>query len=304
MIKGIKSSHVRKVFRIIEKSLRIFSYIILSLLIAYSILFSIVGTVLLYKGINLIKKPIKEVIYYQENNPDKTKFMENCIKELLIDSLEPDTLLHVFIPLDSISPFLKDAVIAAEDDAFYLHPGIDINAVIAATEINRIQGRNSHGGSTITQQLAKNLFLSSERTFGRKIKELFYALLLEWYLGKERILELYLNYAQWGRNIFGCEAASQFYFKKSCKNLSKNEAVRLAAVLAKPSTLTPLNTKSLLLSKRIGMIAQNLYLRRSISDSEYFFLTGTLPPSRQEKDSSNSEDKYKISLPRIDRQNF
>lgn len=304
MIGKITLINLKRIFKIIEKTLRIFSYIILSLLIAYSILFSIVGTIIIYKGINLIKKPLKEVMYYQKNNPEKTKFMEACIKELLIDSLEPDTLLHTFIPLDSISPFLKDAVIAAEDDGFYLHPGIDINAILTATEINRIQGRNTHGGSTITQQLAKNLFLSSERTYGRKIKELFYALLLEWYLGKDRILELYLNYAQWGRNIFGCEAASQFYFKKSCKYLSKNEAIRLAAVLAKPSTLTPLNTKSVLLNKRIGMIAQNLYLRRSITDSEYFFLTGSLPPSRPEKDSSNSEDKSKNSSTRCERQTF
>jgi monofunctional biosynthetic peptidoglycan transglycosylase len=200
---------------------------------------------------------------------------------------EDDTLLHQFTPLDSISSFLVNSVIAAEDDGFYTHPGIDIEAIFDAMEYNRTQGEIKHGASTITQQLAKNLFLSSERSYNRKFMELIYALLMERYLGKKRILELYLNYAQWGKNIFGCEAASEYYYKKSSQYLTRSEAARLAAVLSMPSKLTPHHRTSYM-GKRLTMIAQNLYMRKSINDSDYFTLTGNYPIP---KDSTAIEQK-------------
>jgi monofunctional glycosyltransferase len=283
--------------------LKIIAYTIIGLLITYAVVFSIAGSVVLYKAYGYIKKPIKEVTVYQSHNPACTKFMEQCLDELVKDSLEPDTLLQTFIPLDSISPYLTEAVIAAEDDGFYLHPGIDVASILAAAEYNRTQGKNTHGASTLTQQMAKNLFLSSERTFDRKIKELIYAVLMERYLGKDRILELYMNYAQWGRNIFGCEAASQFYYKKSAKKLSRNEAARLAAVLAKPSALTPHHVKSVFMGKRLAVIAQNLYLHHTIGDSDYFALTGTMPPVKPEKDSTQLNEKTD-GQGKIDRLNF
>ena len=98
---------------------------------------------------------------------------------------------------------------------------------------------------------------------------------METFLGKERILELYLNYAQWGKHIFGCEAASQYYFSKPCNNLTADQAARLAAVLAKPHKLNPHYTKSILLNKRLRVIGDNLYRRHMINDSMYTFLTGT-----------------------------
>jgi len=150
--------------------------------------------------------------------------------------------------------------------------------------------------------MAKNLFLTDERTFDRKIKELLYAVLMERYLGKDRILELYMNYAQWGKNIFGCEAAAQFYYKKNAKKLSRSEAARLAAVLAKPSTVTPYG-KSIYMGKRLAVIAQNLYLHRSISDSDYFALTGAMPPVvKPDKDSAQQDEKR--SAAKAERQNF
>ncbi len=275
---------IKRVFEIILLFLKIIAYIISVLLITYAVIFSIVGSLIIYKGYRYLSAPIKEVEVYKTLNPKRTKFMEQCLSELAADSINPDTLLHTFIPLDSISPNLIEAVIAAEDDGFYLHPGIDIAAILSAVEYNRSVGKNSHGGSTITQQMAKNLFLTSERTFDRKIKELVYAVLMERYLGKDRILELYMNYAQWGRNIFGCEAASQYYYKKSAKKLSRNEAARLAAVLSKPSTLTPHHIKSPLMAKRISVIAQNLYSHNTINDSDYYSLTGTLPPLKPDRD--------------------
>jgi len=277
--------HAKKIALLIFK---IIGFTIVGLLILYSAAFSIAGTIVVYKAYKLVSTPIKEVMTFQHENPVTTKFMELCIKELESDSLTPDTLVQTFLPLDSIAPVLIETVLASEDDAFYLHPGIDIASILAAVEHNKTAGKNTHGASTITQQMAKNLFLSSDRTFDRKIKELVYAILMEKYLGKDRILELYLNYAQWGRNIFGCEAAAQCYYKKSARQLSRNEAARLAAVLAKPTSMTPHHTKSVFMGKRIAVIAQNLYLHHTIGDSDYFNMTGTLPPVKPDKDSAAS----------------
>ena len=140
-------------------------------------------------------------------------------------------------------------MIASEDDGFYTHPGIDLEAMIQAAAYNRSQGEVKRGGSTITQQVAKNLFLSKERSFERKIREVAYSILMERYLGKDRILELYLNYAQWGKNIFGCEAASMEYFKKSSANLTRNESAKLAAILAMPSKISPITPNLYSLTK-------------------------------------------------------
>lgn len=277
---------MKRIFRIFWLTTKVLFFIVLSLLILYSAAFSIIATYVLYQSYKLISAPIKEVTVLKKQNPESTKFMDQCFKEIQSDTTLQDTLIQTFIPLDSISQFLIDAVLAAEDDAFYLHPGIDIASIAAAAEYNRISGKNKHGASTITQQMAKNLFLSSERSFNRKIRELVYSVLMERYLGKDRILELYLNYAQWGKNIFGCEAAARYYYKKSSHNLTRNESVWLAAVLAKPTKTTPHYKKSIFLRKRIAVIAHNLYLHRKINDEEYFTITGVLPPSLIKKDSS------------------
>lgn len=252
--------------------------LLITILITYSILFSIGSTILIFKGYKLVNAHLQEVITLKEINPPQTEYMKNYRKTLSEENL-PDTLIHKFIPLDSVSENLKTSVLAAEDDGFYIHPGIDLESIIEAIKHNRSQGTIKRGGSTITQQLAKNLFLSKKRNYNRKIKELGYALLMEHYLGKDRIFELYLNYAQWGKNIFGCEAAAEHYYNKSCSKLTLNEAARLAAILAMPSKLSPHNYKSSFMNKRLIVIANNLYLHKTISDSDYFSLTGTVHPS-------------------------
>ncbi len=226
--------------------------------------------------------PFREVLALKKYNPKQTAYMQQY-KKKLIDSKLPDTLVHSFISIDSISPYLKSAVLASEDDGFYTHPGFDIEAILSAYEYNKIHRKVKRGASTITQQLAKNLFLDNSRSFERKFKELVYTLLMEHYLGKDRIFELYLNYAQWGKNIFGCEAAARQYYKKGSKNLTRTEAARLAAVLAMPSRICPTNTQSLFIAKRIAVIANNLYLHGAIDDSGYINLTGT--PPRKNEDS-------------------
>lgn len=182
---------------------------------------------------------------------------------------------QIFFPLDSIPQTLIKAVLAAEDDGFYMHPGFDLVAILHAYEYNKSKNKFKRGASTITQQMAKNIFTGGEKSFSRKYNELAYTVLMEAILGKDRILELYLNYAQWGKNIFGCEAASHYYYKKSCKDLTITQCSRLAAVLAKPARLNPHSTKSILLQKRLKVIGNNLYYKKIIDDTTYVGLTGS-----------------------------
>lgn len=291
-MKADKTDILKKTGKITLFGLKIIFSIIKTVLVVYAIAVSIALTIAGFMVYKYVKKPVDEVRYFIKNNPKQTSMMKNYFERLQADtSFHGDSLSQTFIPMDSISPYLVNCVLAAEDDGFYLHPGIDIESILNAMEYNRLHGENSHGGSTITQQLAKNLFLNTERTYDRKYAELLYALLLEHYLGKNRILELYLNYAQWGKDLFGCEAASQFYYKKGCQNLTRSEAAHLAAVLSMPSKLTPYH-KTAYMGKRIAMIGQNLYLHRSIDDSEYFSLTGLLPPTVN-KDSTATTHEVK-----------
>jgi len=187
-------------------------------------------------------------------NPPMSRYME-----ALQDSSPKLKIRQHYVPLDSISPWLQKAVIASEDAGFYYHPGFDVKAIADALDANRQRGKTVFGGSTITQQIAKNMFLSSERSWERKFKELAYALLMEKYLGKERILELYLNYAQWGKNIFGCEEASQEYYHKSCAKLSMEQSINMAAVLASPGKHRPDMGNSMFMAKRRAVIYSNLF---------------------------------------------
>lgn len=148
-----------------------------------------------------------------------------------------------WVPYEAISPHLKRAVIASEDAEFATHFGVDWEALQAAWERNlrrqaiaEARGRNARlvGGSTITQQLAKNLLLSGERTLLRKGQELVLAKMLELLLSKERILEIYLNSVEWGEGIFGAEAAARHYFGKPAARLTAHEAARLAVLLPAP----------------------------------------------------------------------
>jgi monofunctional glycosyltransferase len=144
-----------------------------------------------------------------------------------------------WISLKKIDPVLREAVLAAEDDDFYLHNGIDWDETWTCIRQAWDKKKISRGGSTITQQVAKNLFLEPERSWTRKLKEALIALRLESVLNKDRILEIYLNIAEWGPGIFGAEAAAQHYFKKSATDLSLDEAMALTAVLPSPLKYSP-----------------------------------------------------------------
>jgi len=143
-------------------------------------------------------------------------------------------LRYRFVPYDRIAPSLKRAMIAAEDSHFVEHEGFDWDGIQQALEKNQKKGRIVAGGSTITQQLAKNLFLSPARSYVRKAEEAVITLMLEAILDKQRIFELYLNVIEWGSGVFGAEAAAQRYFGTTAARLAPEQAARLAAMAPNP----------------------------------------------------------------------
>lgn len=141
-----------------------------------------------------------------------------------------------WLPLPAMGPYLPAAVIAAEDGRFPSHPGYDVDGMLDAARENRESGKIERGGSTLTQQLAKNLFLDGSRTYQRKLRELLYAVELERELGKSRILEVYLNAVEFGPGVYGARAAARAFFSKSPPGLLPEEAAFLAAILRNPRT--------------------------------------------------------------------
>ena len=153
----------------------------------------------------------------------------------IIQETKPDAeLKYKWVDYSKISNNLKRAVIASEDSKFNDHEGFDWEGIEKAYEKNLKKGKIVAGGSTISQQLAKNLFLSSKRTPWRKGEEAIITVMLENMLTKQRILEIYLNVIEWGNGIFGAEAASRHYFKTSAAGLSPPQAAKLAAMIPNP----------------------------------------------------------------------
>lgn len=159
------------------------------------------------------------------------------------------------VPHRLIAPILHRAVLAAEDDRFFLHYGLDFIEIENALERRR-RGRRLRGASTITQQVAKNLFLWEGRSFVRKGLEAYVALVMETCLTKERILDLYLNLAEFGDGVFGAEAAARRYFRKPAARLTRDEAARLAAVLPAPRRWSP---QGAVARRRAEIILQRMY---------------------------------------------
>jgi len=173
------------------------------------------------------------VLYWKYENPSQTSFMRMRLDEMRRDNPKA-TLRHQWVPYSRISIHLKRAIVVAEDDTFVDHEGFDWKALQNAFEQNLKQGRVVRGGSTISQQLAKNLFLSDSRTPWRKLQEAAITLMLEKTLDKRRILEIYLNMIEWGNGVFGAEAAARHYFGVSAAQLSPAQAARLAAMVPNP----------------------------------------------------------------------
>jgi monofunctional biosynthetic peptidoglycan transglycosylase len=176
---------------------------------------------------------VGRVWWMKDHNPATTSFMQAGLDRLREKNAEAK-LRHAWVPYDRISVHLKRAVVAAEDARFVDHEGFDWDAIEKALEKNRSRGRVVVGGSTISQQLAKNLFLSGERTPWRKGQEALITVMIEYVMDKRRILELYLNVIEWGEGVYGAEAAARHYFGASAAAIGPPQAARLAAMVPNP----------------------------------------------------------------------
>ncbi|BAU22883.1 peptidoglycan transglycosylase [Caldimicrobium thiodismutans] len=204
--------------------------------------------------------------YLKRENPGLTAMMKYRQKQWEREG-KNIKLRQSWVPLKKISPYLIKAVLIAEDDKFYRHAGFDLDALEKALEKNLQAGKIKYGGSTISQQTAKNLFLSPSKNPIRKIQEAILTFRLERTLSKKRILEIYLNIAEWGQGIFGIEEASKFYYRKSASGLTPWESARLASVLPNPLKYNPLGN-SPYVEKRSRLIYY-IMKKRGIIKEEY-----------------------------------
>jgi monofunctional biosynthetic peptidoglycan transglycosylase len=193
----------------------------------------------LFVGVEYLRLPsTAQIAELAKTTPTQSAMMRHRVEQAKDDGKELK-LRHKYVPLAQISPNLQRAVILSEDQKFWMHDGIDWGETRVAVAQAFEEGRLGRGGSTLTQQLAKNLFLSEDRSVLRKMKEWVLASRLEDALTKKRILELYLNFAEWGEGVFGAEAAARAHFSTSAANLDVGEAAVLVAMLPAPRKRDP-----------------------------------------------------------------
>ncbi|WP_107795484.1 monofunctional biosynthetic peptidoglycan transglycosylase [Nitrosomonas aestuarii] len=176
---------------------------------------------------------LSHVLYWKHNNPPSSAFMQSQLQSLR-EKDPAATLRHTWLPYRKISYEMKRAIIVAEDSKFLHHNGFDYASIQSAFKKNLAQGKITAGGSTISQQLAKNLFLSEQKSLWRKFQEAIITVMLETIMSKKRILEIYLNVIEWGNGVFGVEAAAQHYYGHSAVSLTQHQATLLAAMVTNP----------------------------------------------------------------------
>ena len=197
-----------------------------------------------------------QIGWWTHFDPELTSFMRQQLS--IMREKNPEAQLqHRWVPYNRISNHLKRAIIASEDANFSGHEGVDWAALQKAYEKNRKKGHVVAGGSTITQQLAKNLFLSGERSYVRKAQEVVITYMLEFWMEKERILEIYLNSVEWGVGVFGAEAAARHYYGVSAASLTSYQAARLAVMLPNPRYYD-VNRGSSYLARRTDLILRRM----------------------------------------------
>jgi monofunctional biosynthetic peptidoglycan transglycosylase len=192
----------------------------------------------------------------RSGNPATTAFMELRAREAGRAGKKPRKIQH-WVAYERIAPSLKRAVLVSEDAAFFQHEGVDFDEMEKSFAENWKKGRLARGGSTITQQLAKNLYLSPSKNPVRKLEELLIARRLEAELSKRRIFELYLNVIEWGDGIWGAEAAARSYFQKPAAALGADESALLAAAIVNPRRYSPARPSKYLL-RRQNLIRQRM----------------------------------------------
>jgi monofunctional glycosyltransferase len=243
--------------------------------------FLLVGAFVLFEILTL---PYLGVYRLKAENPDETALMRQRLREADNDG-KSLKIVKQWIPLSRIPKHVQEAIIVAEDGTFYEHGGIDWFEVQESLERNLEEGRPARGASTITQQLAKNLFLSTSKDPVRKLKEVAITLMMESALGKQRILEIYVNIIEWGRGIFGIEAAARTYFGKSATALTLDEATRLAAVIPSPLRHRP-DADSKYVLRRKAIVLNRMQARR--------WLPGV---TTSESDSNGSQQRVPVEAP-------
>ncbi len=237
-----------------KKRRSFFKYLIPLSLIAVVVF---VAFQLLYPDVSALKK----------KNPKKTAMMEYREAEWKRGG-KKYKVVQRWVPLHAISPYLVKAVLIGEDDKFWKHEGFDYEAMQKAVEKDIKEKKFKLGGSTISQQLAKNLFLSPSKNPVRKVREAIITWRMEKALSKKRILELYLNVAEWGdKGIFGIEAAARHYYGKPASALGPEEAVRLAAVLPNPRKFNPVGNQRYVVNR--SNLIYKIMVRRGIVVPEY-----------------------------------
>ncbi len=200
--------------------------------ILWSWIWRIVGALLLFLLLYQLWI-FAHIAWWVNHNPSTSAFMDQRL--LMMQSKRPDAeLRHQWVPYAKISNNLKRAMIASEDAKFVDHEGFDWAGIQKAYEKNMKKGKIVAGGSTISQQLAKNLFLSTKRTPWRKAEEVLITVMLEQMMTKERIFEIYLNVIEWGNGVFGAEAAARHYYHVSTAELSAPQAAKLASMVPNP----------------------------------------------------------------------
>jgi monofunctional biosynthetic peptidoglycan transglycosylase len=252
-----------------------------ALFLAYAVAFSLIGSIALGVAGWKAWKLYDSVAGLRTRWPEKTELMRLREKEWADSGIHVETEWTP-VPLSRISENLQKTVLVGEDDKFYQHHGFDFDAIQNALAEDEHDGKMKRGASTITQQLAKNLYLSPRKSLSRKAIEAIYTVALEHFLGKERILELYLNVIEWGKGIYGAEAASEAYYGVHASELTLDQAASLAAVLPKPLKVRP-NGNNGYVAFRKASILQNLRLFKGIGD------TAAADPDDDDDDSSQVE---------------
>jgi monofunctional biosynthetic peptidoglycan transglycosylase len=214
-----------------------------------------IGSLLFLQYLSLPNNSLQSL---RKNNPKRTAMMVQREEEASSD--KQFVIQQQWIPISRISENLINAVIVAEDGMFYEHDGVDWYEMEESVIKNLEKGKAARGGSTISQQLSKNLYLSTSKDPVRKLKELIITLRIERTLSKKRILEIYLNVIEWGDGIFGAEAAAKKYFGKSASQLTREESVQMAAIIPSPRKYQP-NVMSRYVARRSSIILNRMSAR-------------------------------------------
>jgi monofunctional biosynthetic peptidoglycan transglycosylase len=217
---------------------------------------------------------VRDIRQLRHENPKSTAFIDSE-RARLTDSLRiagtwppPDTLIQwSWIPLDSIPKIIQEVALIAEDAKFYEHQGFDLEQIEFAVVANHQAGKKARGASTITQQVAKNLYLSKDKEMSRKVREAIITLILENYVPKDRILETYLNIAQFDDGVFGIRAASRHWLKKEPKDLTQDEAINLVCLLPSPTKWNPKKPNNAFLQHK-RLVLRNYAMFKGLKNSD------------------------------------